>query len=325
VRAEPDEDDGAVDEPTDRPKVSMQKKTPAEELQLARDTVMAHIHGAPGSIQPPTVQAAAPLRALSAPLEAKLANRAGAGYAPYGVDHPRGRVWQRVVLPSGSLAALDGVGAGVAAADGHPVLAIGAGVLFVPLAVLAAAATRWGSRDPLRLTTLERREITKASRWESRQLWTGPLAFCQERGLVVAATRAAERIARSPAWRSGRLDEHRVRLDVGNELDQIDEQAFRIASARYEGSTGGLPVEGPGDPVVDQAWEAALTRVAALTCYAESLDGLARQQAVERARLGDPVRDSDLMAGLTMDEIAVEDITALTYFLGAAIWTGNGL
>jgi hypothetical protein len=77
--------------------------------------------------------------------------------------------------------------------------------------------------------------------------------------------------------------------------------------------------------VVDQAWEAALTRVAALTCYAESLDGLARQQAVERARLGDPVRDSDLMAGLTMDEIAVEDITALTYFLGAAIWTGNGL
>jgi hypothetical protein len=205
------------------------------------------------------------------------------------------------------------------------VLAIGAAVLFVPLGGLAATAARWATRDPLRLTTLERRQISKASRWESRQLWTGPLAHCDERGLVVAATRAAERIARSPAWRSGRLDEHRVRLDVGNELDQIDEQAFRIASARYEGSTGGLPVARPPDPVVDQAWEAALTRVAALACYAESLDHLARQQAEDRARLGNPVRDADLMAGLTMDEIAVEDINALTFFLGAAIWTGDGL
>jgi hypothetical protein len=303
----------------------MQKKTPAEELQFARETVLAHMYGAPGSIQPPSLHAAAPLRALSPALEAKLANRAAAGYAPYGVEHPRGHVWQRVVLPAGSLAALDAVGVGVAAGGGHPILAIGAGVLFVPLAGLAGAAARWATRDPLRLTTLERREITKASRWESRQLWTGPLAFCNERGLVVAATRAAERIARSPAWRSGRLDEHRVRLDVANELDQIDEQAFRIASARYEGSSGGLPVAKPPDPVVDQTWEAALTRVAALTCYAESLDGLARQQAEDRARLGNPVRDADLMAGLTMDEIAVEDMTALTYFLGAAIWTGDGL
>jgi len=315
-----------VSEPADPPKVSMQKKTPAEELQQARDVVQAHIYGAPGSIQPPTLHAAAPLRPLPAALEAKLANRAAAGYAPYGVEHPRGHVWQRIVLPSGTLAALDAVGVGVAAGSGHPILAIGAGVLFVPLAGLAGTAARWAGRDPLRLSTLERREITKASRWESKQLWTGPLAFCNERGLVVAATRAAERIARSPAWRSGRLDEHRVRLDVAKELDQIDEQAFRIASARYEGSTGGLPIAKPvADPVVDQAWDALLTRVAALTCYAESLDGLARQQAEDRARLGNPIRDADLMAGLTMDELAIEDITALTFFLGAATFGGDGL
>lgn len=308
-----------MDEP---PKVSMQKRTPAQELASAREEVEAILAGSGGGMQPPQLQAQAPLRALPAPLEAKLANRAAAGLPPIGLDHPRGHVWQRVVLPSACFAGLDAIGALVAAGAGHPILAIGAAVLFVPFAALALLAGQWARRDPLRLTTAERREIHKASRWESHQLWTGPLAHCRERALIVAALRAAQRIARSPAWRSGRLDEHRVRLDVGAELDQIDEQAYRIATARYSGSSGGLPVEGPPNPAVDQAWEAAITRVAALTAYAESLDGLARQQALELQRLGDPVRDAALMGGAARDEIALDNIAALTYFV-AATFTGQ--
>jgi hypothetical protein len=306
----------AMDEP---PKVSMHKGTPAQELASAREEVEALIAGSGGGMQAPHLQAQAPLRALPPAVEAKLANRAAAGLPPIGLDHPRGRVWQRVVLPSACFAGLDGVGALVAAGDGHPVLAVGAAALFVPFAALAGLAGQWARRDPLRLTTSERREIHRASRWESHQLWTGPLAHCRERALVVAAMRAAQRIVRSPAWRSGRLDEHRVRLDVGGELDQIDEQAYRIASARYSGSAGGLPVEGPPNPVVDQAWEAVLTRVSALTAYAESLDGLARQQALDLQRLGDPVRDAALMGGAARDEIAIEDLAALTYFIAATL------
>lgn len=262
---------------------------PAEDLVRARQSVLAVLAGTGGSEQLPTLQAVAPLRALPPVIEAKLANRAEAGLSLPGGDHPGG---------------------------GRP---RGAG-----LPRITSAAARFLARDPLRLTSSDRREIAKASRWQSRQPWTGPLAFCTERALVVAATYAAERIARSPAWRSGRLDEHRVRLDLAGELDQIDAQAFRIASARYQGSVGGLPVAAPASPVVDQAWETTVTRVAALSCYADSLDGLARRQAEALARMGDPVRDSELMAGSVLDEIASDDLAVLSYFFAAALFSGPG-
>ncbi|HVU92572.1 MAG TPA: hypothetical protein VHC23_10080, partial [Jatrophihabitans sp.] len=131
----------------------------------------------------------------------------------------------------------------------------------------------------------------------------------RERGLVIAATRAAARITASPSWRSGRLDEQRVRLDLAAELDQIDEQAHRIAAART--ATG--PVT--ADPAVDRAWEAAVDRVAALTAYANELDGYAQRRREEQARLGDPVRDTDLLAGSAQDELALEQLYALTLFL----------
>ena len=65
---------------------------------------------------------------------------------------------------------------------------------------------------------------------------------------------------------------------------------------------------------MEVAWEAALDRVAALTAYAGELDGSARRQ---RATMGDPVRDGDLLTGATLDGFALEHLVTLTAFLGA--------
>jgi hypothetical protein len=253
------------------------------------------------------------LRPLPAALETKLAARAGAGLAPLGTEYPHGRVWQRVVLPSGTLAAADAVGLGVGAGAGHYVLATIAGVIFVPLAALAALGARFALRDPLRLTAADHRAVNDASRWNSHQVWTGALSSGAERGLVIAAARAAERIAATGTWRSGRIDEQRLHLDLGHELDQIDDQAHRIAAARAEHGKTALGTT----PVIDAAWDATLNRVAALTAYAGQLDGQDRARAAALARQGDPVRDADLMAGSVRDEMAVEELTALTYYLSA--------
>jgi len=151
-------------------------------------------------------------------------------------------------------------------------------------------------------------------------VWTGPLSSGSERGLVIAAAAAAERIARSPTWRSGRLDEQRVRLDLATELDQIDEQAHRIGTARHEGGAA------PGTtPVIAAAWEATLNRVAALTAYASHLDGYDERRRTALARQGDPLRDSDLMAGSVRDELASDELTALMFYLGANLDGGTGL
>ncbi len=278
------------------------------DLTTARAVVMATVAGSPMA-RTPSVTAAAPLRALPAALEAKLATRAVSADGGSG----QGRVRQRVVVPSAGLAVIDAVGIAVGLASGHYALAAVAAVLFVPLAALAAFGARFAARDPLRLTTAERRAIRAACRWQSRQEWTGPLSSCAERGLVIAAARATERIARSSTWRTGRLDEQRLRLDLGNELDQIDDQAYRIAAARHEHGTAA-----PGSaPVVDAAWEATLNRVAALTAYADRLDGYDTQRVEALTRQGDPVRDSNLMAGSVRDELAIDELVALTYYLSA--------
>jgi hypothetical protein len=70
-------------------------------------------------------------------------------------------------------------------------------------------------------------------------------------------------------------------------------------------------------PVVDAAWETTLTRVAALTAYANELDGADTKRIDAMTRQGDPVRDSDLMAGSVRDELAVDQLLALTLFLNA--------
>jgi hypothetical protein len=43
------------------------------------------------------------------------------------------------------------------------------------------------------------------------------------------------------------------------------------------------------------------------------------------ARRGDPVRDADLMAGSVRDEMAVDELVALTYYLSANRYTDGDL
>jgi hypothetical protein len=282
---------------------------------MPRAQVLALIAGSAMSMRAPRLDAATPLRSLPPVLEAKLAARADAGLVPLGADHPRRGLWGRVVLPSAAFAGLDAVGIGVGAAAGHTVLAIFAGVLFIPFAGIAGAGARFAGRDPLRFTAADRRQVSAASRWESGQEWTGALAGGAERGLVIAATVAGERIARSPTWRSGRIDELRIQLDLAHELDQIDDQAHRIALARR--------AQGPSTPgrapVVDAAWDAAVDRVAALTAYADQIDGWEQRRIDALTRQGDPVRDSELLAGSTLDDMAVEQLTALMLVLGPSM------
>jgi hypothetical protein len=246
--------------------VEMHKRDPSDDLARARAAVLEQLPDVPASLRPPAIAAGVPLRVLPPALEARLAARAAAGLSALGTEHPRGSVWQRVVLPSGLFAVVDALGAGVAALDGHPVLALVAGVLFVPFAGLAVGGWRFGARDPLRLSTDDRRTVNNASHWESPQVWAGPLSDGRERALVVVATRAAMRIAHNPSWRGGHLDDHRLRLDLAGELDQVDAQAFRIATARAAGSRSRS---------LDSAWDAVLTRVAALAGYADRLGEVA--------------------------------------------------
>jgi len=282
---------------------------PADKPDLTRPraVVLAAIAGSALSQSgTPHVRANAPLRPLAPAAEARL----GARNLPAPGGRPKpdlGKVFAICAL----LAVLDAVVAIIAVATGHTVFAILAGILFLLLAAFALAARSAMRRDPAQVTPVDRRAIQAASRWDSKQSWTGPLVTSSERGLVVAATQAAERIARSPGWTSGALADHRIQLDLIFELDQIDDQAHRIALARQQ-------QPGTTDPVLDQAWDAAVDRVAALTAYADNLDGLARSQQDAINRLGgDPVRDSNLLAGSTQDQLAFEQLYALSMFLNA--------
>lgn len=282
----------------------MSDGTPLEpDLSAARAEVLASVAGSPMSRNRPQARAEAPLRPLPPELEAKLAADVDRLPVPAGAETSLARV----VVPSAVLAVLDAAGVVAGLASGHYLLAVVAGLLFVPLAAIAVIGAGLLRRDPLRLTGPERRALAAASRWDSNLPWSGPLEFCTERGLVIAAARVAERIARSPGWRSSVMASQRVRLDLGAELDQIDEQAHRVAVARHQ--PGAVP--GAGAPAVERAWDIAVNRVAALVAFADNLD--------EAAAVGrdEPVRDTDLLAGSALDELAMERLAALTVYLDA--------
>jgi hypothetical protein len=117
---------------------------------------------------------------------------------------------------------------------------------------------------------------------------------------VLAAVGAVERIAAGPAWPV----EHGARPDLRLELTQIDEQAHRLALARPAGAAP-----------TGTAWDALLTRVAALTAYADELEAVAARRHAERRATGDPARDAALLSGAARDELASGQLQALTAFL----------
>lgn len=125
-------------------------------------------------------------------------------------------------------------------------------------------------RDPLRLTRAERRALRFARSWESRQPWIGPHSAGRERALVTVACGVVARICATDAWGSPHLDGHRIRLDLGVELDEIDAHAFSMAGRAAPSATA----PAGGDGRVEHLWLATVDRVAALDTYATHLIGL---------------------------------------------------
>lgn len=237
---------------------------PARELLRAKQSVRAALADA-GGMTPPSVRSRTPIKALPPDLAAAVQARAQRGLDPLGTDSPGGSVISRVVLPSAVLAVLDAILLILALTSGSTALAVVAGVLLVLFTAVALAGRRAAAADQSRLTARDRIAVADAGRWSSGQQWSGALASTPECALVVAAARAAARIVASPAWTSGALARDGVTLAVGAELDQLDATAFALASWRRGQDTATAHE-------LDDAWEMTLTRVAALTAYADTLD-----------------------------------------------------
>jgi hypothetical protein len=165
----------------------------------------------------------------------------------------------------------------------------------------------WVQSDPLRVRSDERRVVTAAASWESRQPWTGALTAGPERALVGVAVDLAGQIASSPAWRSGYLDGHRMMLDLGAELDAVDAQAFQIAQAR---AGGGAQAD------VDAAFDGLLDRVLALRRYADGLTALGARITSANAELGAAGAIGQLRGGVDQGQYSIGDLGRLTYELG---------
>lgn len=309
----PGEHDGGMTEGMSEPaKVPMEKRAPADELLWAKQSVLATVAGAAGTT-PASIKARAPIRPLPADTAARITARVQAGLEPLGSSFPRSATFHRVVLPSALLAVLDALAFVVALAAGQAVLAVVAAVLFVVLACVALAGQRYVRGDPLRLTARDRLGVVNAGRWSSDQRWAGPIASTRECALVVAAARAGQRIVGSTSWTSGQLANSGVQLALAAELDQLDAEAFAIASRRYRDFPGGLPGTPVASSELDRAWDKLVTRVAALTGYADTLDGLDRYQDAA-LRQGGPVDDATLLGP------GQRDVEALAFFLSASIY-----
>ena len=298
----------------------------AAELSAARAWVLAQVdklgqYGGPG-LRPTSLNSQQRLCDPPTELANKLDARAAAGFSPEGLDYPRrspairGGVFAGLmVLLGGLLVLVDGID-----------LALGGGVISLILTVIGLVALAGGvggaipislyaNRDPLRLTHDERHALHQTKRWQSRQNWIGPMSGSIERRLVIVARDLVERIVSSPAWVSGHLAEHRTRLNLGAELDQIDEQAFGLAALRAQVTSG---VRVPGDQravALEQGWQRLVDRVAGLAVYAERLTDvqqrLARQSAEYEAAYADGTV-ARLVAGSVRDELAADALRSLS-------------
>lgn len=296
------------------------------ELATARTWVLAQVeklgqYGGPG-LRPASLNSSQRLAEPPQEIADKIDARRRAGFSAEGLDYPR----RSTAARGGVLAGLTSVlGLILVLVDGVS-LALGGGVVALIMMIVGLAALAFGvgtgiwislyaNRDPLRLTHDERHALHETTRWQSRQNWIGPLAGSIERRLVIVARDLVERIVASPAWASGHLAAHRTRLNLGAELDQIDEQAFGLATLRGQLADG---VRVPGDQravAAEQGWQRLVDRVAGLALYAQRLDGvqqrLARQAAEHEAAYADGTV-ARLVAGTVRDELAADTLRSLS-------------
>jgi hypothetical protein len=160
--------------------------------------------------------------------------------------------------------------------------------------------------------------------WQSAQPWLGPLAQSPERRLTFVAVDIVAGITHSQTWASDYLDDHRIRLDLATELDEIDEQAYQLASLRHQ--LGDRPPDHHAD-VLNQSWNTLVDRVTALRVYADRLRALesvlTHHATDDRTALADAATAS-LIAGSVRDELASDQVRSLADDLGAASQLPSG-
>lgn len=298
----------------------------AAELDAARAWVLAQVeklgqYGGPG-LRPTSLNSQQRLCEPPTELANKLDARTAAGFSPEGLDYPRRSPAMRggvfaglMVLLGGLLVLVDGIDLVVGGGLISLILTIAGLVALVGGIGAAIPISLYANRDPLRLTHEERHALHQTKRWQSRQNWIGPLSGSIERRLVIVARDVVERIVSSPAWTSGQLAEHRTRLNLGAELDQIDEQAIGLAILRAQ-IAAGVQVAGDQRAVaIEQGWHRLVDRVAGLAVYADRLIGvqqrLARQAAEYEATYAEGTV-AKLVAGAVRDELAADTLRSLS-------------
>jgi hypothetical protein len=217
------------------------------------------------------------------------AARVNAGLTPAGLEYPRGRFWAPAILP-GAIADV-----GLIAAAGATT-SLGLGIVAAAVTAALGAGVGFIRADPLRINRRQHRRLNQDRAWQSPHAWVGGLTQTPERRLLGQAQAAVTTIANSPAWRDERHFEERVRLDLIAELQQIDDQAYRLATL-----DPAAPAD-PIDPAAEQARAALAARVDALTTYATSIADV----AVGPAPLPppDPATEHELQAGAVRDDYA---------------------
>lgn len=242
-------------------------------------------------LHPPSVRTLRPLSEPSAALARILAARAAAGLSA-GSDHPRARQWHRTVIPAAA-SALTFLAATAIAGWLGPGLAFFTGLGFLVSTVIVVWSSIYVLRDPLRFLLPLRREYEQARSWQSGQPWDASLSAGPQRRLLSAACAAAARIVASPAWAEPSLDEHRLLLNLHDELDAIDRQAHAVASA--------------GRTLPQSVTDALVDRVAALCHYADTLAKIKTEPAELPLH-----RENEIFAGSVRDEYACGQLAELT-------------
>ncbi|HEX5400970.1 MAG TPA: hypothetical protein VFX16_01565 [Pseudonocardiaceae bacterium] len=165
-----------------------------------------------------------------------------------------------------------------------------------------------------RLTAPERDTWHDARVWRSHPAWLAVHGQTQERALVFVMVEIVERIAGSATWQSPYLDEHRIRLDLLTELNDVDRQAYELAELRHQLTVAGLPADERHDAVLARSWAALIDRVASLTVYSDRLRALetvlAQRAATERAELAE-AQVAKVVTGWASDELAAGQVIAL--------------
>lgn len=239
---------------------------------------------------------------LGPPTEAALPHQPGNGGGLDGIAVDARRFAQVIVAPA--LLALVGM---LMLAGVVTVVALTAGVLLAVM-VAVVGLLGLGGAGMVVAWRLSRRSLSRneiSASWRSRQAWLGPVAQSRERRLVFVAVDTVARIARSSAWASDDLDDHRIRLDLVTELDEIDDQAFQLAVLRRK--LGGQPDEQHA-AALRRSWDALVDRVSALSAYADRLAALRSEQNAVAADSA----VARLLAGTARDELASEQVRDLT-------------